>query len=155
MYTLGHRHIDQQLLVSRIGPDVYSRCLCDMMVSFVAVNGLERMYRLVMIVLSTRPPWISSMMRRRTAATSQWCKQESLNRAQLKFQASWAVLPGNDISRTLGAGVAAALSSIPGCLLDMPALLFRVNTSLSLPSRRPSTIFSSMASTRAMTQCLS
>jgi hypothetical protein len=36
----------------------------------------------------------------------------------------------------------------------MPARLLRVKVSLSLPSRRPSTILSSMASRRTMTQNL-
>lgn len=36
----------------------------------------------------------------------------------------------------------------------MPARLVSVNVSLSLPSKRPSTMLSSMDSIRAMTQCL-
>ena len=74
--------------------------------------------------------------------------------AQLKFHASCAVLPGNEIWRSFGADVVLAPSLVSVCFLEMPARLLRVKVSLSLPSRRPSTILSSMASRRAMTQYL-
>lgn len=57
--------------------------------------------------------------------------------AQLKFHASRAVFPGNEIWRSFGVGTVTDSCFAIGRLLEMPARLLKVKVSLSLPSSNP------------------
>lgn len=93
-------------------------------------------------------------MRSSTASRLSACAANVTPNTQLKFQASCAVDPGKLMSRTLGSGV--CLSALTGFtpLLERPALVFSVIVRASCSSSRPSTIRSSIASMRDMTQLL-